>query len=200
MQRRTGFIRDKRQTQFLILFVASRLIEAVPLETMQELVMIDPGIDYFEFAESLGSLVETGHLRITWQDRYAITDKGRETGKFGENEIAYSVRLKAEAQVSELNRRMLRHRQVQSSVRRRINGTYFAELVFRDQNSLDLMRLELTVPTEENARDLVRRYEEHPEKVYGRLINALFEPETEEKPEPQSEREDEESEQAKESE
>ena len=36
-----GFIQDKLDIKFLILYVAMRLIEPVPFEVMQELCMLD---------------------------------------------------------------------------------------------------------------------------------------------------------------
>ena len=43
---RVGFIQDKLEIKFLILYVAARLIEPVPFEAMQELTMCDDGIDF----------------------------------------------------------------------------------------------------------------------------------------------------------
>ena len=62
---RVGFIQDKLEIKFLILYVAARLIEPVPFEAMQELTMCDDGIDYFAFSECLADLVKTEHLRLT---------------------------------------------------------------------------------------------------------------------------------------
>ena len=46
-----GFIRDKLEIKFLILYIAARVAEPLPLEGMQELTMCDDGIDYFAFSE-----------------------------------------------------------------------------------------------------------------------------------------------------
>lgn len=46
---RVGFIQDKLEIKFLILYVAARLIEPVPFEAMQELTMCDDGIDFLTF-------------------------------------------------------------------------------------------------------------------------------------------------------
>ena len=41
-----GFIHDKLEIKFLILYIAARVSEPLPLEGMQELTMCDDGIDY----------------------------------------------------------------------------------------------------------------------------------------------------------
>ena len=71
-----GFIRDKLEIKFLILYIAARVSEPLPLEGMHELTMCDDGIDYFDFSECLNDLVQTEHLRLTEEGRYAITPKG----------------------------------------------------------------------------------------------------------------------------
>ena len=68
-----GFIRDKLEIKFLILYIAARVSEPLPLEGMQELTMCDDGIDYFDFSECLNDLVQTEHLRLTEEGRYAIS-------------------------------------------------------------------------------------------------------------------------------
>ena len=62
---RVGFIQDKLEIKFLILYVAARLIEPVPFEAMQELTMCDDGIDFFDFSECLSNLVESQHLTLS---------------------------------------------------------------------------------------------------------------------------------------
>ena len=60
-----GFIHDKLEIKFLILYIAARVSEPLPPEGMQELTMCDDGIDYFAYAECLNDLVRTEHLRLT---------------------------------------------------------------------------------------------------------------------------------------
>ena len=48
-----GFIRDKLEIKFLILYIAARLSEPADGAAMQDLTMCDDGIDYFDYAECL---------------------------------------------------------------------------------------------------------------------------------------------------
>ena len=59
-----GFIRDKLEIKFLILYIAARIPQPLPLEAVQELTMCDDGIDYFAFSECLNDLVKTEHLEL----------------------------------------------------------------------------------------------------------------------------------------
>lgn len=44
-----SFIHDKLEIKFLILYIAARVSEPIPIEGMQELTLCDSGIDYFPF-------------------------------------------------------------------------------------------------------------------------------------------------------
>ena len=70
-----GFIHDKLEIKFLILYIAARVIEPIPFDTMLDLTMCDDGVGYFDFSECLRDLVDTGHLTLSDTGLYAITDK-----------------------------------------------------------------------------------------------------------------------------
>ena len=72
-----GFIHDKLEIKFLILYIAARVIEPIPFETVLDLTMCDDAIDYFDFSECLSELVKTDHLTLSEEGLYAITERGR---------------------------------------------------------------------------------------------------------------------------
>ena len=170
-----GFIRDKLEIKFLILYIAARVSEPLPLEGMQELTMCDDGIDYFDFSECLNDLVQTEHLRLTEEGRYAITPKGLRNSEICESSLPMSVRLLTDRNVAAYNQMLLRRAQVRSRVVPRENGTFTVELRFSDDVD-QLMHLELMAATEELARDLAARFQKNPEQVYTKLMNAFFSP------------------------
>lgn len=170
-----GFIHDKLEIKFLILYIAARVSEPLPPEGMQELTMCDDGIDYFAYAECLNDLVRTEHLRLTEDGCYAITPKGLKNSEICESSLPYSVRLRTDKNVAEYNRLLLRKNQVQSRVAAQENGSYLVEL--RLQDDVDsILHLELTAATEAMARDLADRFRKDPEGIYARLLSALYPP------------------------
>lgn len=170
-----GFIHDKLEIKFLILYIAARVSEPLPPEGMQELTMCDDGIDYFAYAECLNDLVRTEHLRLTEDGCYAITPKGLKNSEICESSLPYSVRLRTDKNVAEYNRLLLRKNQVQSRVAAQENGSYLVEL--RLQDDVDsILHLELTAATEAMARDLADRFRKDPEGIYTRLLSALNPP------------------------
>ena len=171
---RVGFIQDKLEIKFLILYVASRLIEPVPFEAMQELTMCDEGIDFFDFSECLGSLVESQHLSLSDDGLYAITEKGLHNGAICESSLPYSVRLRADKNITIFNQKLKRRAQIKSDIHPRRNGTYTVTLAFNDDDDQPLLKMELMVPKEVMARDLAERFQKNPEQLYTGVLNTLF--------------------------
>ena len=167
-----GFVHEKLDIKFLILYVVSRVSEPMPFEDVLELSMCDDGFGYFDFSDCLAELVTTEH--ITLHDGfYEVTEKGRRNSSICESSLAYSVRLRADKKVKEYNERLRRRSLVRGSVTARDNGTYTVSLSFSDDVS-NLMSLEIMVPQKEQAEELCRRFQKEPEVVYGKLIAGLL--------------------------
>lgn len=171
---RVGFIQDKLEIKFLILYVAARLIEPVPFEAMQELTMCDDGIDFFDFSECLSNLVESQHLTLSDDGLYAITEKGLHNGAICESSLPYSVRLRADKNITIFNQKLKRRAQIQSDIAPRRNGTYTVTLAFNDDESQPILKMELMVPKEVMAKDLAERFQKNPEQLYTGVLNTLF--------------------------
>ena len=170
-----GFIQDKLEIKFLILYVASRLVDAVPFEAMQELTMCDEGVDFFDFSECLSSLVASEHLTLSGNGLYAITEKGLHNGEICETSLPYSVRLRADKGITIYNQKLKRRAQIKSDVTPRKNGTYTVTLAFNDDSDESILRMDLMVPKENMAKDLADRFKQNAEQLYSSVLNALFE-------------------------
>ena len=167
-----GFISDKLEIKFLILYIAARIIEPVPFEVLQDLSMCDGGVDYFEFAEAAAELVASGHLTLD-NDRYTITDKGRENGAACESSLPYSVKRKCDENLTLLNAALRRAAQVRSEVLDRPDGGLTLRLTLDDDGG-SLLTVELLCPTREQADLLAARFQARPERFYHQVLNALL--------------------------
>lgn len=168
-----GFIHDKLEIKFLILYIAARMIEPVPFDTMLDLAMCDEGVDYFDFSECLRDLVKTEHLTVSEEGLYAITEKGERNSRICESSLPYSVRLKCDQNTDECNRQLRRKSQVRASCEKRPNGTFSVNLSLRDDMG-SLMDLKLMVVREDLANLLVERFRRAPEKTYNEIISTLL--------------------------
>ena len=105
-----GFIHDKLELKFLILYITARVI--IPFDTVLDLTMCDDAIDYFDFSECLADLVRTEHLSLSEDGLYSITEKGLRNSRICESSLAYSVRLRCDKNLAKCNRKLRRKSQV----------------------------------------------------------------------------------------
>ena len=169
-----GFIHDKLEIKFLILYIAARVIEPIPFDTVLDLTMCDDGVDYFDFSECLNDLVKTEHLTLSEDGLYSITDKGLRNSQICESSLPYSVRLRCDKNLVACNRRLRRKSQVRASYEKRPNGTYTVKLNLDDDMG-SVMDLKLMAVREDMAKLLANRFRQSPEKLYGQIMNLLLE-------------------------
>ena len=168
-----GFINDKLEIKFLILYIAARVAEPVPFDTMLELTLCDDAIDYFDFSDCLAELVKTEHLTLSDDGLYAITDKGVRNSRIGESDLPYSVRRRCDKNLADCNRRLRRKSQVRASSAQRPNGTWTVDLALSDDMG-DVMKLELMMVHEEMAKAVEKRFQQSPERLYSQIVGLLL--------------------------
>lgn len=168
-----GFIHDKLEIKFLILYIAARVVEPVPFDTMLDLTLCDDAIDYFDFSDCLADLVRTEHLTLSPEGLYAITEKGLKNSEICETSLPYSVRLRCDKNLADCNRKLRRKSQVRAAAVRRENGTYSVKLSLSDDMG-SVMELELMVIRENMARQLEKRFLNAPERIYSEIMRVLL--------------------------
>lgn len=167
-----GFISDKLEIKFLILYIAARVVGPVPFEVLQDLSMCDGGVDYFGFSECLADLVRTEHLTLE-DGLYAITEKGRRNSAICETSLPYSVRMQVEQNLVRCNEQLKRRALVGADLRPREAGGYEVTLTLSDELD-ELMRLKLLVTRQDMALDLQKRFREHAEELYSKILADLY--------------------------
>ena len=172
-----GFIHDKLDIKFLILYLMARVAGPVDFTTLADLTFCDDGVEYFDFAESVAELVSTGHLAVEG-DLYTITDKGRRNGEICESSLAYSVRRKCDRNLAKVNGVLRRDAQVRSEVLPRDDGTHTLRLILDDDKGT-VMTLDLLTVSEEQAERLAEKFRAHPERLYESILQVLLETEDE---------------------
>ena len=170
---RYGFIHDKLEIKFLILYLMARVAAPIDFPTLTDLTMCDDGIDYFEFAEAAAELVESGHLALE-DGLYSITDKGRENGAACESSLPYTVKRKCSSNLSKVNGVLRRNAQVRAEVLPRPEGGLTLKLVL-DDDAGNLFTLELLCGSQEQADRLAAHFKERPDHIYNQVLEALLE-------------------------
>ena len=168
-----GFIHDKLDIKMLELYLMARVAAPIDFDTLTELTMCDEGVGYFDFAEATAELVESGHLVLS-DERYEITEKGRENSAACESSLPYSVRRRCNQNLARVNAALRRNAQVRGETRKNGDGSVVARMTLDDDGG-NLMTVELLCPSGEQADRLIEGFRAKPERVYNALLDALLE-------------------------
>jgi hypothetical protein len=88
---RLGFIHDMMDVKVLILFVTARANYPMTAQEVYELCYQDDCLSYFDVCTALPEMVASGHLQIVEEEKYVITEKGRNDGALTEDSVAFTV-------------------------------------------------------------------------------------------------------------
>lgn len=172
-----GFIHDMMDVKVLILFVAARSSYPLTTQEIYELCYQDDCLSYFDVCTAIPEMVASGHLEQQ-DERYQITEKGRQDGAVTEDSIAFTVRQRAENAVARFNRQLRRSSFVKTQVIPRENGECSVVMSLDDEFS-NLMTLELVAPNQRQAVLLSKRFENKAELIYNLTMTELLEEESE---------------------
>lgn len=173
---RLGFIHDMLDVKVLILFVMARVGYPVTISEIYELCYQDDCLSYFDVCTAVPEMVKSGHLKEAEQEKYVITEKGKADGSLTEDSIAFTVKQRAENAVAKFNRQIRRSSFVKTQLIPRESGDY-SVMMSLDDESGNLMTLELMAPNQRQAVRLSRLFEQKAEMVYNTTMMVLLEDE-----------------------
>lgn len=171
---RLGFIHDMMDVKVLILFVAARSSYPLTVQEIYELCYQDECLSYFDVCTAVPEMVASGHLQQVEEERFEITEKGRNDGALTEDSIAFTVKQRAENAVSRFNRQLRRSSFVKTQVIPRDSGDYSVMMSLDDEVG-NLMTLELVAPDQRQAVRLGRLFEKKAELIYNLTMTELLE-------------------------
>ena len=173
---RLGFIHDMMDVKVLILFVTARASYPLSCQEIYELCYQDDCLSYFDVCTAIPELINSGHLKVLEEDRYEITQKGRENGQLLEDSIAFTVKQRAENAVSRFNRQMRRSSFIKTQVIPR-DGDDYSVIMALDDEMGNLMTLELQAPDQRQAVRLSKLFENKAETLYNLVMAELLDDE-----------------------
>lgn len=169
---RHGFIHDMLDLKVLLLFMMARLQYPVNVQKAYELALQDDCVSYFDVAEALPQMVETGHLKCE-NGYYSITEKGIETGKLTDDSLAFPVMQRVKAAVDYYNIECRRDKYIQVQTLEKSEDEYSTKVILDDEMGT-LMTLELSAPSRKQAIVLSRELRGKAERIYQMIISELL--------------------------
>lgn len=173
---RLGFIHDMMDVKVLILYVAARSSYPMSSQEIYELCYQDDCLSYFDVCTAIPEMVASGHLRQVEDDKYEITEKGRQDGELTADSIAFTVKQRAENAVARFNCQIRRQSFVKTQIIPREGGDHSVIMSLDDEMG-NLMTLELLAPNQRQAVRLCKLFEQKAELVYNMTMTVLLEDE-----------------------
>ncbi len=170
---RHGFIHDMLDVKVLLLYLMSRVQEPVGVQKIYELAYQDECLSYFDVAEALPQMVETGHLTCSEDGRYSITEKGIETGKLTDDSLAYPVMQRVKAAAERFNRECRRDNFVNVQTLENPQGDHRVIMGLDDEVG-NLMTLEISAPNRHQALALSKAFRAKAQLLYQMIVTELL--------------------------
>ena len=169
---RLGFIHDMMDVKVLVLYVTARANYPMSCQEIYEVCYQDDCLSYFDICTALPEMVASGHMTEN-DGRYEITEKGRQDGALTEDSIAFTVKQRAETAIIRFNLQLRRSSFVKTRILPREDDTYTVMMTLDDETG-NLMNLELMAPNRRQAIRLSRLFEQKAERVYNLVMDELL--------------------------
>ncbi len=174
--RRVGFIREKDDVKFLILYCMTFLDEPVTMASLADMTMCDNAFGYFEFADAASELVQSGHIKEEnrgGEYYYSLTYKGRATSEVFEKELPTPVREAARRSAARVVRALRRDASIVTEIVTRRDGTKAAHMAFMDDD-VPVFGFDVMVLDDEQGKLFTRNFRDHAETIYKEVLNVLL--------------------------
>ena len=170
---RLGFIHDMMDVKVLILYATSRSNYPMTSPDIYEVCYQDDCLSYFDVCTAIPEMLKSGHLQQVDEDKYEITEKGRQDGELTADSIAFTVKQRTENAVARYNRQIRRSSFVKTQIVPRQGEEYAVIMSLNDEVS-NLMTLELVAPDQRQALRLSRLFEKKAEMIYAITMSELL--------------------------
>ncbi len=174
--KRIGLIREKKEIEYLILYVMTFPQEPLRYDDLADMAICDGGFGYFEFSDAMSELIDLGHIAVAESEgvkRYSLTDTGRQAAEAFSRSIPSPVRLEAGRSAARVMTRIRRKAIISADHVVREDGTMAVRLSLMDDKT-PVFAFEIMVPNEAQAQLYEKNFRAHAEEMYDGMICVLL--------------------------
>lgn len=168
----SGVLRSKDTIKVAICYILTNVKESTTEQIIIEAMTAGEIANYYETADALAELLKEKVIEKDENDFLKITEKGKTSVQFLEDNLPKTIREKSIATVSKLASREIYRKQIHSEIEECENG--FRVTLHVNDKEQDFMSLTLYVASKEQAVLIKEKFTNDPVKVYNSLINSIF--------------------------
>lgn len=168
-------IKDEVTIRLIILFTLSKVEEPLSITQIDELILKNCIINYFDLQLSLQYLVDIEHIEeLNTQEgiRYQITKKGSDAAKWFYKEVPVYLREPIEKSVLPMQRDKEKQEQVQANVIPINENEYYVECIMKEKN-ITVLDVKFYAGTKKQAKEMAEVFKDNPGELYGGVLKAL---------------------------
>ncbi|MGI6030166.1 MAG: DUF4364 family protein [Eubacteriales bacterium] len=170
-----GGIQDPTELKFLVLFVLHQCGQPLAPDVLNDILLRDGLVDFFEFTTAMEELTTSGHIHqvlVDGEKRYETTALGEEAAELFRRDLTPTVRDTVTTAAQEVLQQRRQDSQIQAIVRRNESGSFQAHLELREGES-PLLSLTLATPSREQASLICGNFRKAPAETFSRIIQIL---------------------------
>lgn len=168
----SGVLRSKDTIKVAICYILTNVKESTTEQIIIEAMTAGEIANYYETSDALAELLKEKVIEKDENDFLKITEKGKTSVQFLEDNLPKTIREKSIATVSKLASREIYKKQIHSEIEECENG--FRVTLHVNDKEQDFMSLTLYVASKEQAVLIKEKFTNDPVKVYNSLINSIF--------------------------
>jgi len=163
---------DKNDIKIFILYLLDNIHYPLDFDTINDIVIQDEFVGYFDFAECFAELLDAGHIKeecANGIDMYAITNTGSQVAVQLQSSLMAPIRersLKSALRVLSFQKS---NAELKCTVEQREDGKYSFKCSIHE-NKVPTMELLLVVDSLERAERMKANFNERPEAVYKGIL------------------------------
>ncbi len=168
-------LREKNDIKIFILYLLRHINYPLDFATINDIVVQDGVVGYFDFTECFAELLETGNIiedRTMDGCRYSITEQGTHVADHLQSNLLPQIREKSLQSALRLLSFRERGAKLYCETKALENGTYQIICGIAEPGT-DALRVELVVENERQAEKMRYNFYERPEVIYRGVFALL---------------------------
>lgn len=164
-------LQEKLDIKILILFVLRHLPDAVSGTTLADLALSEGNVGYFEYAECLSELVDSGHVEKNGS-MYKITERGKQNCEIVETSLPFTVRSKLKEHCFPVAEEMRRRAMIGAS--HELDGDTCRVHLSLSDGLGEILDMHILCAGEEQAKTLEANFTQSAEQYYTEIMEVLL--------------------------
>ncbi len=168
-------LRDQSDIKIFILFLMERIARPLNFVEINDIVIQNGVVKPFDFCLAFPDLLETGHIIMqedSGEERYSVTEKGREAAQNLDGKILNTTKEKAlQNAILLLNMHKL-NAGYRYHIEERPGGKFVFSLHFSQQKE-DTLSLSIVTDSQKDAENMEIEFEQHPEMLHRAILSLL---------------------------